>query len=71
MNETLTGYSTITNLSGSIVGIGGGYLIGKKVYEIRKRDSHKTGLTVPIVCGVLSGMVISAVTAQVMQATGI
>lgn len=67
----LTGYSTTTNLTGTVAGIGGGYLIGKKVYEIRKRNSRKTGLGVPIVCGILGGMVVSAVTAQILQATGI
>lgn len=71
MSTALEIYSPVTNVASLAVGVGGGYWSGKKVYEIRKRDSKKTGLFVPILVGVLAGSVASKVTAEVLSAIGI
>lgn len=45
----------------NVVGIAAGIWIGKKIYQVRKRDSGKTGLFVPIICGMFGGGAVGSV----------
>lgn len=52
--------STTGSVVGTVASIAAGIWIGRKIYEVRKRDSGKTGLFVPILCGVLGGSVVGS-----------
>lgn len=58
INETMSPTGSVV---GSVASIAAGIWIGKKIYEVRKRDAGKTGLFVPIICGVFGGGAVGSV----------